>query len=238
MQHKYMRIDQFKSMSCCDCFIPPPYIHINKRTSFCKRFLGSFWGIIDSTKLCFMLQTKNKHFVQPFNVTFKHIVFHSYFAAMFWVSAYCCPQQKYCSTFYTCLHQSCILIFFLIYCIHIVTKLPVFFFQDCFCKILRSCTHASHLTLFVSLSYSSSCRMRGFQNEAVRMSVHGAELCRERRRSGDRSRDSSHERAEGQLTPCIRNVTSPTRQQLSGNTLKALHFHTNESNTKHRYHTD
>ncbi|XP_062856828.1 BTB/POZ domain-containing protein 10a isoform X2 [Trichomycterus rosablanca] len=64
---------------------------------------------------------------------------------------------------------------------------------------------------------SSSSRLRGFQlqNEAVRMSVHGAELCRERRRSGDRSRDSSHERAEGQLTPCIRNVTSPTRQQLS-----------------------
>ncbi|CAN9498618.1 unnamed protein product [Ophioblennius macclurei] len=41
----------------------------------------------------------------------------------------------------------------------------------------------------------------------------GAEHRREqRRRSGDRSRDSSHERGEGQLTPCIRNVTSPTRQ--------------------------
>ncbi|KAM3869728.1 BTB/POZ domain-containing protein 10-like [Diretmus argenteus] len=34
----------------------------------------------------------------------------------------------------------------------------------------------------------------------------------QRRRSNDRSRDSSHERGEGQLTPCIRNVTSPTRQ--------------------------
>ncbi|CAL8374656.1 unnamed protein product [Arctogadus glacialis] len=34
----------------------------------------------------------------------------------------------------------------------------------------------------------------------------------QRRRSGDRSRDSSHERGECQLTPCIRNVTSPTRQ--------------------------
>ncbi|XP_041651909.1 BTB/POZ domain-containing protein 10a isoform X1 [Cheilinus undulatus] len=34
----------------------------------------------------------------------------------------------------------------------------------------------------------------------------------QRRRSSDRSRDSSHERAESQLTPCIRNVTSPTRQ--------------------------
>ncbi|XP_071380450.1 BTB/POZ domain-containing protein 10a isoform X3 [Centroberyx affinis] len=41
----------------------------------------------------------------------------------------------------------------------------------------------------------------------------GAEHYREqRRRSSDRSRDSSHERGEGQLTPCIRNVTSPTRQ--------------------------
>ncbi|CAL9697049.1 unnamed protein product [Knipowitschia caucasica] len=34
----------------------------------------------------------------------------------------------------------------------------------------------------------------------------------QRRRSCDRSRDSSHERGENQLTPCIRNVTSPTRQ--------------------------
>ncbi|KAF6737017.1 BTB/POZ domain-containing protein 10 [Oryzias melastigma] len=41
----------------------------------------------------------------------------------------------------------------------------------------------------------------------------GAEHYREqRRRSSDRSRDSSHERGEGGLTPCIRNVTSPTRQ--------------------------
>uniref|UniRef100_A0A3B3HFR5 BTB (POZ) domain containing 10a n=1 Tax=Oryzias latipes TaxID=8090 RepID=A0A3B3HFR5_ORYLA len=40
----------------------------------------------------------------------------------------------------------------------------------------------------------------------------GGEHYREqRRRSGDRSRDSSHERGEGGLTPCIRNVTSPTR---------------------------
>uniref|UniRef100_A0A8C2JTK9 BTB (POZ) domain containing 10b n=1 Tax=Cyprinus carpio TaxID=7962 RepID=A0A8C2JTK9_CYPCA len=39
---------------------------------------------------------------------------------------------------------------------------------------------------------------------------------RDRRRSSDRSRDSSHERGEGQLTPCIRNVTSPTRQHNSG----------------------
>lgn len=52
------------------------------------------------------------------------------------------------------------------------------------------------------------------------MSLHGAsggpERSRDRwRSSGDRSRDSSHERAEGQLTPCIRNVTSPTRQHNS-----------------------
>nr|XP_057943412.1 BTB/POZ domain-containing protein 10-like isoform X2 [Doryrhamphus excisus] len=39
--------------------------------------------------------------------------------------------------------------------------------------------------------------------------VYGRE---QRRRSADRSRDSSHERGEGQLTPCIRNVASPTRQ--------------------------
>ncbi|KAG3285689.1 hypothetical protein H1C71_009332 [Ictidomys tridecemlineatus] len=50
----------------------------------------------------------------------------------------------------------------------------------------------------------------------TKMSLHGAsgghERSRDRRRSSDRSRDSSHERAESQLTPCIRNVTSPTRQ--------------------------
>lgn len=41
----------------------------------------------------------------------------------------------------------------------------------------------------------------------------GVEHYREqRRRSSDRSRESSHERGESQLTPCIRNVTSPTRQ--------------------------
>ncbi|XP_056121723.1 BTB/POZ domain-containing protein 10 isoform X1 [Rhinichthys klamathensis goyatoka] len=51
------------------------------------------------------------------------------------------------------------------------------------------------------------------------MNTHGAsggcDRSRDRRRSSDRSRDSSHERAEGQLTPCIRNVTSPTRQHNS-----------------------
>ncbi|XP_031702741.1 BTB/POZ domain-containing protein 10 [Anarhichas minor] len=50
------------------------------------------------------------------------------------------------------------------------------------------------------------------------MSMHGAsggcDRSRDRRRSSDRSRDSSHER-DGQLTPCIRNVTSPTRQHNS-----------------------
>ncbi|XP_077448204.1 BTB/POZ domain-containing protein 10 isoform X2 [Stigmatopora argus] len=51
-----------------------------------------------------------------------------------------------------------------------------------------------------------------------KMSLHGAsggcDHSRDRRRSSDRSRDSSHER-EGQLTPCIRNLTSPTRQHNS-----------------------
>ncbi|XP_059402619.1 BTB/POZ domain-containing protein 10-like isoform X1 [Carassius carassius] len=60
------------------------------------------------------------------------------------------------------------------------------------------------------------------EGELVKMSLHGAsgggplDHPRERRRSGDRSRDSSHDRGEGQLTPCIRNVTSPIRQHLSG----------------------
>ncbi|CAH2325606.1 BTB POZ domain-containing 10 isoform X2 [Pelobates cultripes] len=53
----------------------------------------------------------------------------------------------------------------------------------------------------------------------TKMNPHGAsgghERSRDRRRSSDRSRDSSHERGESQLTPCIRNVTSPTRQHQS-----------------------
>ncbi|KAL0968551.1 hypothetical protein UPYG_G00268350 [Umbra pygmaea] len=58
--------------------------------------------------------------------------------------------------------------------------------------------------------------------QLVTMNLHGAsgalDRCRDsdRRRSSDRSRDSSHERGEGQLTPCIRNVMSPTRQHNSG----------------------
>lgn len=45
----------------------------------------------------------------------------------------------------------------------------------------------------------------------------GGEHHREqRRRSSDRSRDSSYERGESQLTPCIRNLTSPTRQHGDG----------------------
>ncbi|XP_010881862.1 BTB/POZ domain-containing protein 10a isoform X2 [Esox lucius] len=57
--------------------------------------------------------------------------------------------------------------------------------------------------------------------DLVTMNLHGAggglERCgdSDRRRSSDRSRDSSHERGEGQLTPCIRNITSPTRQHNS-----------------------
>lgn len=47
----------------------------------------------------------------------------------------------------------------------------------------------------------------------VRDGGGGGEHHREqRRRSSDRSRDSSYERGESQLTPCIRNLTSPTRQ--------------------------
>lgn len=41
----------------------------------------------------------------------------------------------------------------------------------------------------------------------------GGERHREQRpRSSDRSRDDSYERGESQLTPCIRNLPSPTRQ--------------------------
>ncbi|XP_023646602.1 BTB/POZ domain-containing protein 10 isoform X2 [Paramormyrops kingsleyae] len=67
----------------------------------------------------------------------------------------------------------------------------------------------------------SSAQSRGFrlETELIRMSLHGTggscDRSRDRRRSGDRSRDSSHERGEGQLTPCIRNITSPTHQHNS-----------------------
>uniref|UniRef100_A0A673MZD4 BTB/POZ domain-containing protein 10-like n=1 Tax=Sinocyclocheilus rhinocerous TaxID=307959 RepID=A0A673MZD4_9TELE len=60
------------------------------------------------------------------------------------------------------------------------------------------------------------------------MNMHGAsggcDRSRDRRRSSDRSRDSSHERGEGQLTPCIRNLTSPTRQHNSGEKFFFLSF--------------
>lgn len=52
----------------------------------------------------------------------------------------------------------------------------------------------------------------------------GCDRSRDRRRSSDRSRDSSHERGEGQLTPCIRNLTSPTRQHNSGEKTTVLSF--------------
>ncbi|CAI5645456.1 unnamed protein product [Oreochromis niloticus] len=65
---------------------------------------------------------------------------------------------------------------------------------------------------------SSQDRTSRVKEEHRKMSLHGAsggcDRSRDRRRSSDRSRDSSHER-EGQLTPCIRNVTSPTRQHNS-----------------------
>lgn len=88
---------------------------------------------------------------------------------------------------------------------------------------MRMSFWATRLTA-ACVSRSTGSRLRGSQphGEVARMSVLGAEHCRERRRSGDRSRDSSHERVEGQLTPCIRNITSPTRQQLSGET--SLHI--------------
>ncbi|XP_075044556.1 BTB/POZ domain-containing protein 10 isoform X3 [Mixophyes fleayi] len=68
---------------------------------------------------------------------------------------------------------------------------------------------------------STSTPSRGARagSSHIKMSLHGAsgghERSRDRRRSSDRSRDSSHERGESQLTPCIRNVTSPTRQHQS-----------------------
>lgn len=65
---------------------------------------------------------------------------------------------------------------------------------------------------------SAQVRASRVEEDQENMSLHGAsgscDRSRDRRRSGDRSRDSSHER-EGQLTPCIRNVTSPTRQHNS-----------------------
>ncbi|XP_051740651.1 BTB/POZ domain-containing protein 10a isoform X2 [Ctenopharyngodon idella] len=78
------------------------------------------------------------------------------------------------------------------------------------CRSGRICRHLS-----------GQPRGAQLEGELVRMSLHGAsgggplDHPRERRRSGDRSRDSSHERGEGQLTPCIRNVTSPIRQHLT-----------------------
>lgn len=75
------------------------------------------------------------------------------------------------------------------------------------------------LHIVFSLKICSQARASQLEAEQRKMSLHGAsggcERSRDRRRSSDRSRDSSHER-EGQLTPCIRNLTSPTRQHNSG----------------------
>ncbi|KAJ0029520.1 hypothetical protein NQD34_004517 [Periophthalmus magnuspinnatus] len=57
-----------------------------------------------------------------------------------------------------------------------------------------------------------SGRGRGHRGGASGGARPGEHYREQRRRSSDRSRDSSHERGENQLTPCIRNVTSPTRQ--------------------------
>lgn len=63
---------------------------------------------------------------------------------------------------------------------------------------------------------STQARASRVEAEQRKMSLHGAsggsDRSRDRRRSSDRSRDSSHER---ELTPCIRNITSPTRQHNS-----------------------
>ncbi|KAL1247483.1 hypothetical protein QQF64_022859 [Cirrhinus molitorella] len=100
----------------------------------------------------------------------------------------------------------------------------------------RSMSYDSHSSDSENWDQRTTCRSRRvcrhlsgqprgahLEGELMKMSLHGAsgggggplEHSRERRRSGDRSRDSSHERGEGQLTPCIRNVTSPIRQHLS-----------------------
>lgn len=75
------------------------------------------------------------------------------------------------------------------------------------------------LHMLLCFKSSSQARTSQVKEEHRKMSLHGAsggcDRSRDRRRSSDRSRDSSHER-EGQLTPCIRNVTSPTRQHNSG----------------------
>lgn len=87
------------------------------------------------------------------------------------------------------------------------TPIPRLF--SCLCLCALSCAGGS---------YSPCGNKNGSGHN--KMNVHGAcgghERSRDRRRSSDRSRDSSHERAESQLTPCIRNVTSPTRQLQSG----------------------
>ncbi|XP_076120753.1 BTB/POZ domain-containing protein 10a isoform X1 [Alosa pseudoharengus] len=76
------------------------------------------------------------------------------------------------------------------------------------CRSRKLCKHSS-----------AQSRGSALESELATMSLQGAsggpEHSREHRRPSDRSRDSSHERGEGQLTPCIRNVTSPTRLQHS-----------------------
>ncbi|XP_016312195.1 BTB/POZ domain-containing protein 10a isoform X4 [Sinocyclocheilus anshuiensis] len=96
--------------------------------------------------------------------------------------------------------------------------------KSLFCKGARVLCAFIHQLLpccFVLKTGGGQPRGAQLEGELVKMSLHGAsgggplDHPRERRRSGDRSRDSSHERGEGQLTPCIRNVTSPIRQHLS-----------------------
>ncbi|XP_016366949.1 BTB/POZ domain-containing protein 10-like isoform X2 [Sinocyclocheilus rhinocerous] len=87
--------------------------------------------------------------------------------------------------------------------------------------VLCAFIHQLFPCCFVLKTGGGQPRGAQLEGELVKMSLHRAsrggplDHSRERRRSGDRSRDSSHERGEGQLTPCIRNVTSPIRQHLS-----------------------
>lgn len=84
------------------------------------------------------------------------------------------------------------------------------------------CTRVSDCGWCAPLSAQPLVPVPQLEADLVNMNLHGAsgglDRCRDsdRRRSSDRSRDSSHERGEAQLTPCIRNVTSPTRQHNSG----------------------
>ncbi|XP_039989139.1 BTB/POZ domain-containing protein 10-like isoform X2 [Xiphias gladius] len=80
--------------------------------------------------------------------------------------------------------------------------------QQCGLSVF-DCNHQHQQDSAMSL-YRSSARGGAIGGARERgRAVHYQE---QRQRSSDCSRDSSYERGESQLTPCIRNVTSPTRQ--------------------------